>query len=264
MQAFGGVSIINAVPSWLGGTLAVNLKVYVYVKPCSNNCIYQSKLVETIVQYFISKYSLPQFEVDIISEIPPRSGLKSSSAVAVALIKAITSKYGVHETSIPRLAAELSIQAKASITGALDDASAAYYGGAVLTDNLNMKIVRVFDPRLDLSVVLAVKGYRENEINVDSMRRYSHIFSEIFELALGGDILKAMRLNGFMMARILGYDEKFLREAVERGALAAGVSGNGPSVFVLCRKGDEHYFVDLLKKYSSTVKIVDVVGLGGL
>uniref|UniRef100_A0A7J3MXW0 Shikimate kinase n=1 Tax=Ignisphaera aggregans TaxID=334771 RepID=A0A7J3MXW0_9CREN len=263
MQAFGGISIINAIPSWFGGTMAVNLRVHSAIKTCKEPCRYTSKLVETIVQYFVRKYSLPLFEVEISSEIPPMSGLKSSSAVAVSIIRAITEKYGIYEKSIPRLAAELSIQAGASITGALDDAAAAYYGGAVLTDNLNMKILRVFDPKLDLSVVLAIKGYREKRIDANIMRRYSHVFYEIFDKAFEGNILEAIKLNGIAVARILGYDEEPIREAIGRGALAAGISGNGPSMFALCRKGDEQYFIDLFKRYVDTIKVVDIVGVGG-
>ncbi|MEM3980234.1 MAG: shikimate kinase [Ignisphaera sp.] len=262
MHAFGGISIVNAIPSWFGGALAVNLKVYAKIKPCKDVCKHISHLTEAIVNYFIKKYSLNPFEIEITSEIPPQSGLKSSSAVAVAAIKTVVEEYNIDELSIPKLAAELSLQAGVSITGALDDAAASYYGGAVLTDNLNMKILRVFEPKVDAVVVIAAKGYRKTKVDTEVMRRHSHIFYDIFVKALEGNIFEAMKLNGLAIARILGYDDKLLRIAIERGALAAGISGNGPSAFVVSRKGDEYYFVDLVKEYSEDIRVVEVVGLG--
>lgn len=263
MYAFGGISIVNAVPSWFGGAIAVNLKVLAKVRTCSTRCSYPSKLVETIARYFMARYSLPPLEIDIYSEIPPKSGLKSSSAVAIATIRAVVDRFGLDELCIPRLAAELSREAGVSITGALDDAAAAYYGGAVLTDNLNMKILRLFEPPRETSSVIAVKGFREVSVDVEKLRRYSNVFYDIFLRALEGSIFEAMKLNGLMIAKLIGYNESPILEALNRGALAAGVSGNGPSVFVVCRKGDEHYFVDVLSKYFNDVRVVDIIGVGG-
>lgn len=263
MYAFGGITIVNAVPSWFGGAIAIDLRVSARVRACHTRCTYQSKLVETIAKYFMTRYSLQPFEIEIHSEIPPMSGLKSSSAVAVASIKAIVNRFSIDELCIPRLAAELSKEAGASITGALDDAAAAYYGGAVLTDNLNMKILRLFEPPHEISTVVAVKGFRGIHIDVEKLRRYSSIFYDIFLRALEGGIFEAMRLNGLAIARFLGYDEDPIIEVLNRGALAAGVSGNGPSVFVVCRKGDEHYFADILSKYYNDIRVVNVVGVGG-
>lgn len=263
MYAFGGVTIVNAVPSWFGGAIAINLRVFAKIVPCDNICLYSSNLVETIVKYFISKYSLPRFNIEIVSEIPPKSGLKSSSAVAVASIKAIIEKFNLDERSIPRLAAELSIEAGASITGAFDDAASSYYGGAVLTDNLNMRIIRLFEPPHNLSAVVAIKGYRDRVIDIKKLRGYSYLFYDIFLKALEGNIFEAMKMNGLAIARLLGYDEAPIIDLIHRGALAAGISGNGPSIFAVCRKEDSHYFADVMIKYFNNIKIVDIVGVGG-
>lgn len=264
MLAYGGITIVNAIPSWFGGAIAVNLKVFAKVRECRYFCKYQSNLIETIVRYFITRYSLPSFEVEIASEIPPKSGLKSSSAVAVATIKAIVETYDIDEKSIPRLAAELSRESGVSITGAFDDAVAAYYGGAVLTDNLNMLILRVSEPPRDLSAVIAVEGFRDVAIDVEKLRRHRYLFYEIFLKALEGNLFEAMKLNGLAIARLLGYDETPILEALSRGALAAGVSGNGPSTFAVCRREDGHYYADLLSRYFNNIKIVDILGVGGV
>jgi len=256
MYAYGGISIVNAIPAWLGSVMAIDLKTYVEVSVCENEnvCTYPSPLIETIIDYFVEKYALPPSRVDIYSEIPQSSGLKSSSAVAVATIRSIIDRFCIYEPSIPRLAAELSKIAGVSITGALDDASAAFYGGIVFTDNLNMSILRVTDFRDDLDVVLLFKGTRKN-IDVEKMRRHHSLFKYIFELAYSGDIFRAMTLNGLFIARIMGYDEDIVRRAIELGALAAGVSGNGPTIFAVCREGDGGPLAEYFANYGS-VKIV--------
>ncbi len=262
MYAYGGVSIVNAVPSWLGSAMAINLRTKVYIDICRSMeiCQYQSKLVEYIVRYFMKKYNIPRIKVYISSEIPPSSGLKSSSAVSIALIRCITSKFSIYEPSIPRLAAELSLLAGVSITGALDDASASYYGGIVFTDNLNMNILKVLDIPKEYSVILLFHSTR-NPVDVDKLRRYAHIFRDIFELAYQGEIFRAMTMNGLLISRLLGYDETIPRRALEQGALAAGVSGNGPTIFAIARRGDEGPIHEYFSLYGFT-KIVDVVGIG--
>ncbi len=259
MYAYGGISIVNAIPAWLGSVMAIDLKTFVNIDTCRDICRYSSKLIETIANYFKERYSLPLLKIDIRSEIPPSSGLKSSSAVAVATIKAIVNKFGIYEPSIPRLAAELSKIAGVSITGAFDDATAAYYGGIVFTDNLNMLILKVIDFREDLDIVLLFKGIRKN-IKVDELRRNSYLFRYIFELAYSGDIYRAMTMNGLAIAKLLEYDENIIRKAIEMGALASGVSGNGPTIFAVCREGDGDYIADYFSLYGS-VKIVKPIRL---
>ncbi len=257
MYAYGGISIVNAIPAWLGSVIAINLKVHTEVSLCKSICRYQSPLIETIANYFMKKYALPPLKIDIHSEIPQASGLKSSSAVAVATIKAIIHKFNIYEPSIPRLAAELSKIAGVSITGALDDAAAAFYGGVVFTDNLNMHILNVSDFRDDLNVVLLFKDSRKN-VDVEKMRRHYHVFKYIFEVAYSGNIFKAMTMNGIYIARILGYDENIIWRAIELGALAAGVSGNGPTIFAVCREGDGGPIIDYFSTYG-TVKVAKPV-----
>ncbi|ADM28533.1 shikimate kinase [Ignisphaera aggregans DSM 17230] len=262
MYAYGGVTIVNAVPAWLGSAMAIDLRVRVYVDICrpTEICYYQSKLVEYIVKYFMKKYNIPRIKVYISSEIPPSSGLKSSSAVSVALIRCITSRFSIYEPSIPRLAAELSRLAGVSFTGALDDASASYYGGIVFTDNLNMNILKVLDLPKEYTTVLLFHATR-NPVDVDRLRRCAYMFRDIFELAYQGEIFRAMTMNGLLIARLLGYNEDIPRKALEKGALAAGVSGNGPTIFAITRRGDEGPIYEYFSLYGYT-KVVDVIGVG--
>jgi shikimate kinase len=265
MLAWAGISIVNALPLGLGATVAINLRVLANIVKDYGECVdlSQTTLLQTILSYFKSRYSITKPCIKILSQIPSSSGLKSSSAVAIAIIKAITQRYNVYEPNIPQLAAELSKLAGVSFTGALDDAAAAYYGGMVFTDNTNMRVIRVCDVNDDLSVaVLIPSGVNRPRIDINEMRRYSSVFQSIFERALQGDVYNAMTLNGITIARILykGFEEVAVK-ALKLGALAAGVSGNGPALFAVFREGDEGPFVELFSEHGK-VLIARFVRLG--
>ncbi|TRM97683.1 shikimate kinase, partial [Sulfolobus sp. E1] len=125
MQAYGGVSIVNALPSWYGSTMALNMKVSVNVKEGIRDRSKETDLIKIIIDYFKEKYSIPDILVEVNSELPQQGGLKSSSAVSVALISEIYRKFDIKDPIFPPiLSAILSIKAGVSYTGALDDATA--------------------------------------------------------------------------------------------------------------------------------------------
>jgi len=257
MSAWAGVSIVNALPSGLGATAAINLKVLANIVKEPSECEDRPlpSLVQAILSYFKLRYGIAKPCVKISSQVPPSSGLKSSSAVAIALIKALTQRYGIYEPSMPQLVAELSKLAGVSFTGALDDATAAYYGGIAFTDNNNMKVFRVCDINEDSSVVILIpSNVVRPRIDINEMRRYGSFFQSVFDRALQGDIYGAMTLNGIAIARIL-YNrlEGVVMKALKLGALAAGVSGNGPALFAVCRRGDEGPFIELFSRHGKVL-----------
>ncbi len=259
MLAYGGVSAVNALGSWYGSSIAVDLKVEVKVYEDRNEI--GDPLIRAILEYFRAKYGVPELRVEVRSELPPKGGLKSSSAVSTALIGEIAQKFGI-DVDPPKLSAILSIKAGVSLTGALDDAVASYYGGVSLTYNKEFKVLKVLNPP-DLLAVILVRGNRPRAPNIKEFRKYSKDFEEAFKLAYSGRILEAVRLNGRLVARVMGYDEALLEEAERRGALASGISGNGPSVFALVKEGDEGPLVDLFSRHGE-VKVVRLVEYGSL
>jgi shikimate kinase len=241
MWAFAGLSVVNAIPSWLGSTMAINIRIEVNVEEGKG---VNSNLTKTIINYFRTKLGIPELKVTVKSPIPPGSGLKTSSAVAVALIEAIKTKYKLLNIDTPKLAAELSIKAGVSVTGAYDDATAAYHGGISFTNNKERKIIKLRNPPEDIVAVILVKGNRP-KIDYSYLKRFENLFKEIFRIALQGDVITAMRLNGIAVAEILGYDTTLMRKALEYNALATGISGNGPSIFAITKKSEEGPIVDL-------------------
>ena len=260
MLAYGGVSAVNALGSWYGSSIAVDLKVE--VKVSEGRCETSDPLIREILRYFREKHNVPDLRVEIRSEVPPKGGLKSSSAVSTALIGEIGERYGI-EVDPPKLSAILSIKAGISLTGALDDAAASYYGGVSLTYNKEFRILKMIDPP-DLLAVILLRGNRPKQPDLEHFRKFSKEFEEAFRLAYSGKLLDAIRLNGRLVARVMGYEESLLEEAERRGALAAGVSGNGPSIFALVKEGDEGPVFELFSKHGEvrTVRLVKYGSLG--
>jgi len=248
MWAYAGVSVVNAIPCWLGSTMAIDIKVKANFVKDNNN---ETSLIKTIKMFFENNYGIHDLVISIISPIPMQSGLKSSSAVAVAVIEAIKHKYGLN-LSTPELAAKLCKEAGVSITGAFDDAVACYSGGISFTDNRRMKVFSVCELKDEFSIVLLMRGGR-SFIDVSKLKNYAHLFEKIFSLAWRGDIIQAMKLNGISVAKILGYETSIIRKALELGALAAGISGNGPSIFALLKQGDEGPVYELFSKHGSAL-----------
>lgn len=248
MQAFGGVSIVNAIPAWYGSSMAINLKVNVDIE--EGHSTFQSSLVRTILDYFKAMYHIPELKISIWSEIPQTSGLKSSSAVSTALIAAISEKFGI-EVDVPKLSAILSIKSGVSITGAYDDATAAYYGGVSFTYNKEFKLLKMENFPKDISILILAIGNRPS-IDLKILKKYNLLFEEIFRIALT-DIITAMKLNGLAIAEILGYDKRPIISALKSGAIASGISGNGPSIFALCKEGDEGPIYENLSKYGKVI-----------
>jgi len=251
MYAYAGVSVVNALPSWYGSTMAIDLKIRVdlWEGKCNNP---SSILISTILDYFKENYGIEGICVNINSEIPQRSGLKSSSAVSVALIDSISRKYNI-KLDVPKLAAILSLKANVSITGAYDDATAAYYGGISFTYNKEFKLLKMINPNKDFSIIILPKGDRPSNIQLKNLFKYRLLFEEIFNIAYSGDLITAAKLNGIAVAEILGYDTSIIREALKAGALVAGISGNGPSIFAIVKEGEEGKIYDIFSREGNVI-----------
>src|SRR5207249_1163334 len=74
--------------------------------------------------------------ISVDSEIPVSRGLKSSSAVANAVVLASARALGaeLEPLEVIRIGVDAALDAGVTLTGAFDDACASFFGGIVLTD----------------------------------------------------------------------------------------------------------------------------------
>ena len=242
----GAVSIVNAIATGRGATLGISLGIEATVEAVPGRGIsYENKesslsarLIKAVVETSVPRHEIEKnkIRVSVSSQIPSGYGLKSSSAIssAVSLACARIFKPKASDGEVLRDGVQASIRSKVSITGAFDDACGCYFGGFVVTDNSNIKIIKAEKSPEDISAVIFIPRSRKRG-NVKKLKILHNVFAQAWDLASKSDYWNAMILNGLATSSILGSDPSILTALMESGALGASVSGNGPAIAAVAR-----------------------------
>ena len=240
----GAVSLVNAIAIGKGSTLGID--TYVQTKMTvkkgtgihitSENKTISSRLINKIIERMVPRKVLEKtrLELDFESDIPTGYGLKSSSAISSAVVLACSKAFGrsMNDEEVLRLGAKVSIETKVSITGAYDDACACYFGGFNVTDNLKMQLIRREIAPKDLQAVIFLPKSRKRG-NLMKLKEFKDAFDKAWNLAERSDYWNAAVLNGIATTSILNSDPKLIMRMMEKGALCATISGNGPSIMAI-------------------------------
>jgi shikimate kinase len=246
----GAVSIVSAIANKKGATLGISLKVEATIETSkgkgitiqSENKSLSSRLINKTIEKIVSKKDLEKNKITITlnSKIPTGYGLKSSSAIssAIALACAKIFKPELTDQQILLAGVEASIESKVSITGAYDDACSCYYGGFNVTDNRKRDRIHFEKIPSNLIAIIFIPKNRKRG-NVKKLKILSSIFNNAWELAKEKKYWKSMTINGLATSIILNSDPKIIVDLIEKGALGASVSGNGPSIAAIVKKENE-------------------------
>jgi len=246
----GAVSIVSAIANKKGATLGISLKVEAIVETSegkgiviqSENKSLSSRLINKTVEKIVSKKDLEKNKIIITltSEIPTGYGLKSSSAISsvVALACAKIFKPKLTDQQILLAGVEASIETKVSITGAYDDACSCYYGGFNVTDNGKRSRIHFEKAPANLIAIIFIPKNRKRG-NLKKLQILSSMFNNAWQLAKERKYWESMTINGLATSSILNSDSKIIVELIEKGALGASVSGNGPSIAAIVKKENE-------------------------
>ncbi len=257
----GAVSLVNAIATQKGATLGIALKVEATVETSpgkgiilkSENKSLSSRLINKTIEKIVSKRDLEHNKITITldSEIPTGYGLKSSSAIssAVALACANIFKPKLNDKQILIAGVDASIESKVSITGAYDDACSCYYGGFNVTDNAKRKRIHFEKGPNNLVAVIFIPKNRKRG-NLKNLKVLSSVFENAWEVAKKGNYWEAMIINGLATASILNLDPKIITSLIEKKAMAASISGNGPAIAAIAKKENE----SAIKKVFSTLE----------
>ena len=265
----GAISIVNAIATGKGATLGISLNVESVIEATQGSGIVfenkesslSSRLIKNVIEKAVPKNELEKskLRISLKSEIPSGYGLKSSSAISsvISLACAKLFRSQINDLEVLRHGVEASIESKVSITGAFDDACACYFGGFAVTDNHNLKIIRSEKAPEDLAAVVFIPRSRKRG-NVNKLKILEGVFSQAWSLANNSDYWNAMMLNGLATSTILNSDPRILIELVEAGALAASVSGNGPSIAAITKKGNVSSVKKVFLSHDGEVKISEI------
>jgi len=242
-RAKAAVSILNAMFNGYGGAAAIDLEVKAKVELnkkegvrviCEEDPGLALEAFEAVREITDSRSGAT---IKIQSEVPAGVGLKTSSAVANAVILAASKAFGLNLSyeEILRLNILVSLRTGVSKTGALDDAAASLLGGFVITNNVTGEILKrgSLDERLRVAILIGRKRVYTKDINLERFRRFSKEAMLVLEKAMKGDIWCAMTLNGMLVSQAMEYDVSPLIAAARSGAIAVGVSGKGPAIFAV-------------------------------
>lgn len=245
--AHGAATIVNAIALGQGAAFGVDLwtkaEVQLTEEPLvvrgeiasdpNESAVLIEKTVARVFRYFGVGDHFGA-SVRTSSNIPIARGLKSSSAaanaVALATVAALAKE--LDDLTVINLGVDAAFDAKVTVTGAFDDACASFLGGAVVTDNLNRKLLQHYLLPKGLTVLFHVpkeKSYT-SDTDVDKLRLVKPFAQAAFEEARKGNFWMALTLNGTVYSTALGFDNSVATAALKAGALAAGLCGKGPAV----------------------------------
>ncbi|MDR2708282.1 MAG: shikimate kinase [Nitrososphaerota archaeon] len=252
--AHGAATIVNAISTMKGAAFGVDLYTKAQVKLTDEPQVIESEimsdntenpaLIQKTVAAVLKRFNLEKefgAKVKTWSNIPIARGLKSSSAAANAVALATLSVLGetLEDLEIVKLGVLSAFEAKVTITGAFDDACASYFGGLVITDNLNCKLVKqeALDDK-EYVVLFQVPPKKMYTINTD-VNKLSTIkpqIEEAYNMAMNGMHWEALTLNGQCYSTAFGFNDEIATSALAAGARAAGLCGKGPTTTAVVSK----------------------------
>ncbi len=240
--AYGAGTVINAIAAWKGCAFGIDLKTEATVQLRGDLVEGEiegggdTRLIERACELTLNNLCIDSgAKIRTTSGIPVASGLKSSSAAANATVLATAraARRDIDPLEATRIGVQAALDAGVSITGAFDDACASMFGGIVLTDNKEKKLLK--RERLESEVVIYVPDRKAFSAQTDVRR--SRLVAPWVEMAFGlasrGEYRKAMTLNGLLYCSALGFSTEPMMAAMDLGVEGVSLSGTGPSYVAL-------------------------------
>ncbi|MBC7219195.1 MAG: shikimate kinase [Hadesarchaea archaeon] len=260
-SACASATVVNAIAAGKGAAFGVDLRVQSRVRltkegKISGRILGQKKespkLIEICVRKVLENLGMEKCGAvaETTSEIPIAVGLSSSSAAANAAVLATFAACDQRPKpeQVLELGIEAAFEAGVTVTGALDDAAASFYGCGVITDNLKRRILKKFkvDPKLVVVIHVPLTKFYTSKVSPEELRRIRGPVQSVHRMAMRGEFWKALTINGLLYSTALGHDPMIAIEAISKGAMAAGLTGTG-SATVAVAEPDK--VVDIVKAW---------------
>lgn len=187
------------------------------------------------------------FEVEITKRIKPGSGIGSSAASAVGAVAAANRLLENRFSRAELAEFAMSGEFVASASRHADNVAPCLFGGFVLvraTSPLDVVALdfpplfaTVIHPQIEIKTSYAREILPENVPLKDAIRQWSNLGALVAALAKGDYELISRSLEDFLIepvrkSLIPRFDD-LKSESLKAGALGGGISGSGPSVFML-------------------------------
>lgn len=282
----GSATIVNAIATGSGSAFGINLDIVAEVRStssrikCSPDLDIDTSLMEICAKNVFKHYEINfednkedlgsvedsiGIEISTKSDLPPASGLSSSSALSNAVTLATSElivdefdKKPMNDLEIVNLAIDSSLEAGVTITGAFDDATASYFGGVTVTDNINREIIikEKMDNHKLLIYMPNIDSMTANS-DVKRMKLLAPLVEMAFEKASQKEYYTALNLNGILYSNALDFDTKIAIDALSAGAIASGLSGTGSAYVAIVDNESKDNVKDIWNSYTDSGRIIE-------
>ena len=194
------------------------------------------------------------FEIEILKNIKPGSGIGSSSASAVGSVFGINELLGrpYNQTQLTNFA--MKGEAMASKCEHADNLAPAIFGGFTLVKSCNpLKILKLPTPPDLFAVIIHPQLEIKTSEARDLLPKAVPLNDAITQWANVGSLVHALHTNDYKLlsdslkdviiephrSKLIPKFNRVRELVINSGALGCGISGSGPSIFALC-KGEEN------------------------
>ena len=267
-RAHGACSLLHAAGTGYGASMAIDLPILVRVldKKSKRDVHDDDGLLPHVVgSWEAAGHELPLDENDlhwaVQSKIPAREGLKSSSALCVAAVRALcdATDTSLELNQIVAIAVDAQLRAGITLTGSIDDTWACASGGWKLINANEPDVARGVllegdGPKRDEWKLLIIsRGARDSRPALEDFLPHQQHFIQALNAIQEGNELVALTLNGRGVvgvtkdhrARIIAND------ALVNGARAAGPTGSGTAIVIVIPIQLEGVYQRLMSWFSS-------------
>ena len=267
-RAHGACSLLHAAGTGYGASMAIDLPILVRVlDKKSKRDVHDDDglLPHVVASWEAAGHELPLDEGDlhwaVQSKIPAREGLKSSSALCVAAVRALcdATDTSLELHQIVAIAVDAQLRAGITLTGSIDDTWACASGGWKLINanepDVAQGVILEGDgpSRDEWKLLIVSRGARESRPELEDFLPHQQHFIQALNAIQEGNELVALTLNGRGVigvtkdhrARIMSND------ALVNGARAAGPTGSGTAVVIVIPIQLEGVYQRLMSWFSS-------------
>ena len=264
-EAHGACSLLHAAGIGYGSSLAIDLNTKVAIRdsPPKNKTVDPDGLLDCIVKTWLEAgYELPADEIfwAVKSEIPPKQGLKSSSSVAIAALRALSNSVNLilESSQLVDLASEAHLLAGITLTGSKDDNWAVCEPGwKIVNPNLPAKegiLLTGQGPSPDeWDIIIVLRGERKKLPKKEDFESHQEAFSKSFDALQKGNPIMAMTWNGRAMCGVLSdnSNKRLTNDAIVNGARGSGISGSGNSIVIFSPSASKPTLNRIIRWYQS-------------
>ena len=187
------------------------------------------------------------FEVEITKHIKPGSGIGSSSASAAGAVVAANELLNLRFSKLELVEFAMDGEKVASGERHADNVAPCIFGGFTLVRSVNPLDIIALDfppmfatiihPQIEIKTSEARKMLPSQVSLKDAIRQWSNVGALVSGLQKGDYKLISRSLEDFIVEPVrkslIPKFERIINESVKAGALGGGISGSGPSIFML-------------------------------